>query len=128
MAEEKEKVNAAPMGSGPEAGKTVDIIPSSQTVGEGEKRRVVPKVVKVSKESQMTDELIFKGPEKKGGVNSYVTVDGKKLRFDAKSGALLSLLLAFLLSAFSFQPSAYAQYGVGRTGLRLRRRKRLTSL
>ena len=113
MAEEKEK---APVAVKPPAGKTVDIIPSSEVVGEGEKRRLVPKVVKVSSEADMTPELIFKGPEKNKGINSYVTVDGKKLRFDGKTGLLLSLLLAALLAVFSFASPAYAQYGVGPDG------------
>jgi len=127
MAEEKEKVNAAaekpPEKRKPNLyrnpGGSVDIIPSSQTVGEGEKRRIVPKVVKVSKESEMTPDLIFKGPERGDGFNAYVTVSGKKICFDAKTGLLLSLVLAFLLSLFVVAPSAYAQYGVGRTGLKI---------
>ena len=116
MAEEKEKAPVAPKLP---AGKTVDIIPSSQVVGEGENRKIVPKIVKVSSEADMTPELIFKGPERNKGVNSYVTVDGKKLRFDGKTGLLLSLLLAALLAVFGLAPSAHAQYGVGRTGLKI---------
>jgi hypothetical protein len=88
------------------------IIPSSEVVGQGDQRRVVPNIVKVYEEKDMSDKLIFKGPEKKGGVNTYVTVDGKKLRFDGKTGALLSLLL--LVATFNLLPSALAQ-APGRT-------------
>lgn len=113
-----EKVNTA--AKSPEKGKSVDIIPSSQVVGEGEHRKIVPKVVKVFRQSDMTDELIFKGPETdKSGNKCYTSVDGKHLRFDGKTGLLLSLLLAFLVSFFAVPPPAFAQ-GVGRTRLKIR--------
>jgi hypothetical protein len=99
-------------------GKFATVVPSSEVIGERDARRVVPKVVKVFDEGDLTPELIFKGPEKAKGVNSYVTVDGKKLRFDGKTGALLTLLLAFVLSFFVVTPPGFAQYGPGRTGLK----------
>ena len=96
----------------------VDIVPSLQVVGEGENRKNVPKVVRVSKESDLTDELIFKGPENERGIVRYVTVDKQNLRFDRKTGILLGLLLALLVSFFAVPPSALAQ-GVGRTRVKI---------
>jgi len=97
--------------------KSAVVIPSSQVVGEGDQRRVVPKIVKVTSEKDMTPELIFKGPEADKGINSYVTVDGKKLRFDGKTGALLSLgVFAFML--LSFVPQSFAQ-ATGRTKVQI---------
>lgn len=104
------------------AGRTVDVIPSSQLVGEGDQRRWVPTVVKVSQESELTRDLqlVGKGPFKKDGVNTYITIDGKKLRFDGKTGALLSLLLAAALALFTLPLPAFAQFGMGRTRLNIK--------
>jgi transcriptional regulator with XRE-family HTH domain len=69
--------------------KSVDIATGSQVTTEGKARRVTVLKKTVTKESDMTTEAILKGPTKRGEVNSYVSVDGKKIYFDAATGALI---------------------------------------
>ncbi len=74
--------------------KTVKICTGLKVGGEGKDRRSVPEYVNVSKESDLRPELIskdFKGPviSRQDGMKVYVTVDGKKLRFHPKTGALV---------------------------------------
>lgn len=102
--------------------KSVQVCTGSKVVGEGAERHYVPTLAEVSNESDLQREGVLLKDSKPiiskiDGAKVYVTADGKKLRF--RNGALIGLLLAFLLSAFSFQPSALAQYGVARTGLKI---------
>ena len=81
-------VEEAPPAKG---GKSVVIVLGSQVVGSGDRKRLVPKLATVASEKDITPEVLLKGAAKKTvkGANVYVTRDGKKLKFDAKSGALL---------------------------------------
>jgi hypothetical protein len=90
-APKEEKPQAAPAPKTEvRTGKFVTIQTGHVMTGAGEDRRPVPTLVKVYAESDMKKKLYLAGPVKlKDGSNSYVTVDGKKLRFDASTGALL---------------------------------------
>ena len=69
-------------------GKYVHIGVSSQIVGKGPDRRVVPQVVQVYTEWDLTPDMVMKGPVETDQGNLYITCDGKKLRFN-KAGDLL---------------------------------------
>jgi len=68
--------------------KAFTIIPSAKFVTVGGNKIRVPNTVTVAKESDLTPELVVKGPTKRqiGGkpLSCYVTVDGQKPMFDAK--------------------------------------------
>jgi transcriptional regulator with XRE-family HTH domain len=71
--------------------KVARITTDSKAVGEGKERRFVPVFTDVSKESDLRKELVMKGPvkSKNGTKNIYVTVEGKRIYFNAKTGALV---------------------------------------
>jgi transcriptional regulator with XRE-family HTH domain len=72
--------------------KIARITTDSKAVGEGKERRYVPIFTEVSKESDLRKELVIKGPAKSkdGTKNIYTTVEGKRIYFSAKTGALLN--------------------------------------
>jgi hypothetical protein len=71
--------------------KVARITTDSKAVGEGKERRYVPIFTEVSKESDLRKELVIKGPvkSKDGTKNIYVTVEGMRIYFNAKTGALV---------------------------------------
>lgn len=115
MIEEKAKQEAA--AEKPPKGKFVDIKITSKFVA----GNWIPVLKRVYAEKDVTPEMLLKDSKLviyPDGTLAYTRVDGKHLRFDGKTGALLSVLLAALISLFSFMPSASAQ-GVGRARLKI---------
>ncbi|MGA3168055.1 MAG: hypothetical protein ABSF14_18265 [Terriglobia bacterium] len=69
------------------------LIPVSSTVTRqgdiehgGVKHHVTVKTVAVTKESEMKPELVMAGPKRRGEVNVYVGIDGRRHYFSAKTG------------------------------------------
>ncbi len=74
--------------------KSAKIHVRTEKVGEGENERLEPVLVRISSEADLTPEVLHpdhrdKGPIKRGEIRSYLTVDGKKLWFDARNGNLI---------------------------------------
>jgi transcriptional regulator with XRE-family HTH domain len=71
--------------------KAARITTDSKAVGEGKERRYIPTFTDVSKESDLRKELVMKGPvkSKDGTKNIYITVEGKRIYFNSKTGALI---------------------------------------
>ena len=78
-----------------------------------EEGKVLPNVVTIAKEGDLTPDLIFKDFGKSQGLHVVLTVGGKKLAFDAKTGVLVKVFGVFvaLLLGFAFTPRAQAQEG-----------------
>lgn len=71
--------------------KVARIMIDSKAVGEGKERRHMPVFAEPSKESDLRKEWVIKGPvkSKDGSKNVYTVVDGKRIYFNAKTGAFL---------------------------------------
>ena len=76
--------------------KGVALAVSSEMIHSADGKKVTPKpkIVQITKESEIRPELILKGPVQRGEVNVYVLVNAHKAYFNAKTGEALGCDLA----------------------------------